>query len=192
MKYPRSLFKPEHHNNVDFGKRRALKCIGGYTALAGTATSTLMSPGVSAAESTVISAGSEGNSSNNGRISINIMISKSMVYDWILMENLSDYPLEVKRFTPGVIVYLGKQLDLNQLPSANPTTGPLKLHSDYAWSESLYGLPNRPFFARGTQKLQADDVVEAISADTRVVKCWANVVDAEAEVFIGEPSGGFS
>lgn len=192
MKYPLSLFKPERNKNVDYGKRRALKFIGGYTALAGTVASTAMSQSVFATESTP-TVDSEGH--NSGRVSINIMTDKSMAYDWILMENLSNNPLEIKVFNPGLITYLGKQLDLNQLLSANATNGALQLHSDYAWSESLYGLSDRPFDSLG-QQLVANDVVEAISADTRVVRCWANVVDAEAEVFIGDPpataSGSFA
>jgi len=185
MKYP------DHPNNVDIKKRRTLKFIGGSAVLAGTATSAIISPAISAAELTNSPVRS-GVEHNTGQVSINIMISKSVDYDWILMENLTDNAIEIKKFNPGIIVYLGKQLDLNQLLSGNSTNGSMILHSDTAWSESLYNFSAMPFFAPGNQQLQADAALEAVSADTKMIRCRANVVGAEAEVFIGNPPGIFT
>jgi len=180
---------PMPESSVDSRKRQTLKIIGGSAALAGSVAATIVPQGVSAAMSDARSKSAvkpaASNGYNNGLISINVMVSKSVSYDWILIENLSDNPVEVTRFTPGVIAYMGKRIDLNRLLSADKATGPLLLHTDYAWSESLYGLQEKQGQMPGGQ-LRADSALESISADTRVIKAWANVVESKAEVFLGD------
>ena len=179
--------------SVDNGKRRSLKIMAGSSALAGSAASAFMSSDLFAHEPAVTNNDASNIPGNNtGLVSINIMVSKSVAYDWILMENLSDHPLRVTNFNPGVITYLDNQLDLNRLLPTTAGNIGLLLHSDYAWSESLYDLPGIAVGTQAHHQLLADTAIQSISADTRVVKCWAKVINSNAEVFLGDVPGAFA
>lgn len=134
----------------------------------------------------------------HGQIGISIMSCKSMVHDWILIENLSQRAIQIEHFQlqssqPAVVAYQGKLLHLNKLlDTAYVSQQRLHIATDYAWSESLQDIAENSNSSSLKATLDVNHGISAISADTQVTKCWAEVSDHVATVFADDPALKFT
>ncbi len=187
---------------TDLDRRRTLKLLGASNAVLGTLLTTTSAHALAASATGLLS--NPTGLTDNGRVAINIVSCKSVSHDWVVIENLGEQAVSIVEFRPGVINYLGKQLDLNAFlvrQDSTATSGDLsdddlsraiQVAADYAWSESSYGLSSRQSASGSAARLGNELLVSATSissygGDSSVIKCWADVHEGVATIYQHEP-----
>lgn len=73
-------------------------------------------------------------------LTINININRDDLVDWIMIENLHEHPLVLKKFAPRWVVYNQRLLDLDAMLSRQQRgRNQLEIWPNYAWNHSVRG-----------------------------------------------------
>ena len=129
---------------VDREKRSTLKTLSAATGVAATGVAATTSiTGTAMADysaDALIAQMAEAMAESEPQISINIQMNREGFEDWVLIENLTEEPLQLRSFAPRYVSYNQKVLDLDALLSRQQQSKKqLQISPSYAWTHSVRG-----------------------------------------------------
>ena len=129
---------------VDREKRSTLKTLSAATGVAATGVAATTSiTGTAMADysaDALIAQMAEAMAESEPQISINIQMNRDGFEDWVLIENLTEEPLQLRSFAPRYVSYNQKVLDLDALLSRQQQSKKqLGISPSYAWTHSVRG-----------------------------------------------------